>query len=74
MPLVTYGDYEVEACRGRDVVTAGVDISEAQFYGVYFRTPPDPNFENHRFAEHIADFNKLSEAAEYAEFKNRGKK
>lgn len=70
MPLATHGDYEVDGCREYCGYTEGGQTEEdAQFYGVYFRQPPDPDFDGIRFAIHIADFDDLDDAVEYAEFK-----
>lgn len=71
MPLATFGDYEVAGCVvDCGYVDAGAPMEDAHFFGVYVRLPPDPDYDNHRFASHIADFDDLDDAIEYAQFKH----
>lgn len=71
MTLATQGNYEVEGCKEYcGYIEGGQSEENAQFFGVYFRQPPDPKFDGHRFAIHIADFDDLDDAVEYAEFKH----
>lgn len=69
MPLAYFGDYEVEGCReDSGYVAGGYSASDANFFGVYERMPPD-GLDGHRYAIHIADFAYLADAIDYAQFR-----
>lgn len=64
MPLITFGDFEVEATARIDDDIVRVDETECSAYSVYLRTPPYP--DGRRYAVWLADFADKVDAINFA--------
>lgn len=69
--IAEFGDFEVAGVVFEgDWLATGTPESDADAFGVYQRLPPEGD-DGHRYAKHIADFDVLEVAMEYAAWRDR---